>query len=294
MNDPMTPISGTSCPDRRFTLSRVGIVVATLMVVLVIFSVTIVQTGQVGVLVRSGSDDVRVIAEPGVYGRLPFLERVWLVDTRLQTSQQRTAQSYVTADKKTMQIAAWLAWRITDPVRFTTATSVGKNPIEERVLKALSETLAVVVSASPASALLRGHDGKRWLVDINQRLELLGIQAEDIGLSQVGLSEEATEAIYAEMSAIRIRTSQQLIEGLAADERQLIALQLRQRDLVLEDAYRVALTARQTAESRVLAAYARQYGSSGGFADVLRNPPQVTDAAATANVTASPQTNSGQ
>ena len=270
------PMTTPDNKDRRFTLGRVGGAFALLMILLAVFSLTVIETGQVGVVIRSGSDQARVIATPGVYGRLPFVERVWLIDTRLQVSEQTTPQSYASADRQALQLAGWVAWHVTDPILFNTATSSGKNPVNERVLKALDETLAGWVSTRQAAALRIGSNDETappWLASLNDRLAALGLQAERAGLRQLGLSESANDAIYARMSAARTRNTRQLVDGLTADERQLVTMQTRQQGQVLDEAARQALQIRQHAENQLLAAYARQYGSSREFAETLRNPP---------------------
>ena len=276
MSEPI--VTAPNNPSPRLTAGRVGAVVALLFVLLAVFSLTIVETGQVGVITRSGSDQVRVITEPGVTARLPFVERAWLMDVRLQTSAQTAPQSYVAADGQTLELAGWVAWRVKDPVQFNQATQTGKNPVDERVLKALGETLVAWVPTRPAKALLQGADpdaAGQWLADLNPRLAPLGLEAASVGLRQIGLGKAATDAIYARMSAARTRTSRQLVAGLQADEQQLLDLQRRQQTQVLDDAYRSAQEARQTAENQLLTAYAHQYGVTNGLADVLRNPPPV-------------------
>mgnify|MGYP006277014995 CR=1 FL=1 len=270
------PVTGQSLRKiPRVPAGMLGAGVGLVLILLAVFSLTVVETGQVGVVIRAGSDQVRVIAEPGVYGRLPFVERVWLIDTRLQTAEQSAALPYITTDKQTVPLAGWVAWRVLDPVRFNAATSSGKTPVDEKLLKAFSETLAGWVSGRTSAAAVQGLTESamaEFLGDLNQRLEPLGVQAAGAGLRQAGLSEAATEAIYDRMSATRTRSSRQLIDGLVADERQVVALQNRQQQQVLDDAYRTAQQVRQTAENQLLAAYARRYGSTNTFVEALKNP----------------------
>lgn len=273
MSEPMT--SSQNNRLLRLTAGRAGVAAALLLILLAVFSLTIVETGQTAVITRSGSDQVRVITEPGLTVRLPFVERAWLIDTRLQTSEQNTPQTYTSAGGQMLELAAWVAWRVKDPVQFNQATQTGKNPVDERVLKALSDTLVAWLPARPAKVLLQGPDAAvagQWLADLNPRLAPLGLEAVSVGLRQVGLDKAATEAIYARMSAARTRTSRLMVEGLQVDERQSVDLQRRQQTQVLDAAYSAAQQARQAADSQLLSAYARQLGGTSGFAEVLRNP----------------------
>lgn len=275
MNDSMmqTPDS----QGRRLSPGRIGVALALLLIVLGVFSVTIIESGQTAVMIRAGSDQSRVITAPGIYLRVPFVERVWLIDTRLKTTEQIEPQSLATADQQTLSVSGWMAWRVTDPARFQAATAAEKSSLDERLRKTLGDAFALWVATQPAAKLLQGQVDtmpQTGLADLNQRLSALGLEATQAGLRQVGLSEAANAAIYARMSAVKNRNTRQLIDGLAADERQLVALQRRQQTQVLDEAYRSAQQNRQGAEQQLLAVYARQYGSTNRFAEILRNPPR--------------------
>lgn len=113
--------------DRRLSLGRLGAVAVVLALLIAIFSLA-VRSGQVGVVIRTGSDATpRVLMEPGIYTRLPFAERVRLVDTRLQTTEQGSPPSYTTLDQQTVQLSGWAVWRVSDAIRFNASTASGKN-----------------------------------------------------------------------------------------------------------------------------------------------------------------------
>ncbi len=275
MNDSMmqTPDS----QGRRLSPGHIGVALALLLIVLGVFSVTIIESGQTAVIMRAGSDQSRVITAPGIYLRVPFVERVWLIDTRLKTTEQIEPQSLATADQQTLSVSGWMAWRVTDPARFQAATAAEKSSLDERLRKTLGDAFALWVATQPAVKLLQGQVDampQTGLADLNQRLSALGLEATQAGLRQVGLSEAANAAIYARMSAVKNRNTRQLIDGLAADERQLVALQRRQQTQVLDEAYRSAQQNRQGAEQQLLAVYVRQYGTTNRFAEILRNPPR--------------------
>lgn len=262
--------------DRRLSLGRLGAVAVILALLLAIFSLVVVESGQVGVVIRTGSDSTpKILTEPGIYARLPFAERVWLVDTRLQTAEQTNTLPYTTLDKQTVQLSGWAAWRVSDAIQFNVSTASGKNPVNDRVLVALGKTLTSIVQAKTWTALqsnLSVDDQARWLEALNGELAALGITAEQVGIRQVALPEVANEAIYTRMAASRQQAEQRLVQGLSADEQQLVALQTKQRDQVLGDAYQQSQRQRQAAESKLVAAYAKQYGQAAVFQAQLKAP----------------------
>ena len=264
---------------RPLMLGRLGAVLSLILILLTVFSVTIIESGQSAVLIRPGADQPRVISSPGMYLRIPFVERVWLIDARLQTTEQIEPQSCITADQQTLRLSAWMAWRVTDPVRFQAMSVTDKSVLDERLRKTLGEAFAAWAATQPATTLLKGQAdviSMSGLADLNQRLSTLGVAAVQAGLRQVGLPDAGEETIYARMSASKNRNSRQLIEGLKADERQLVTLQNRQQTQVLDEAYRTAQQTRQSAEAQLLVAYGRQFGQPNGVAEILRNPPRST------------------
>lgn len=280
MNDPVlqTPERPRRLA-RPLMLGRLGAVLSLILILLTVFSVTIIESGQSAVLIRPGADQPRVISSPGMYLRIPFVERVWLIDTRLQTTEQIEPQSCITADQQTLRLSAWMAWRVTDPVRFQAMSVTDKSVLDERLRKTLGEAFAAWAATQPATTLLKGQAdviSMSGLADLNQRLSTLGVAAVQAGLRQVGLPDAEEETIYARMSASKNRNSRQLIEGLKADERQLVTLQNRQQTQVLDEAYRTAQQTRQSAEAQLLVAYGRQFGQPNGVAEILRNPPRST------------------
>ena len=287
MNNPQMPMR-EPVPNAmaRSMRAKLLVMLTLFLLLLTVFSLTVVETGQVAVVNNVLSERPRIVTEPGVTIRWPFIERAWLIDTRLQVAEQSNLQTYALADKQTVQLAGWMAWRVSDPVRFNTATDNGRSRVETKLFKALGEALTPWVAEQTSASLMRSQDDialrSSWLSALNAQLEPLGVTVERAGLRQSASSDAATAAIYERMSAQRTQNSRQMIDGLAADERQLLGLQQRQQTQVLDAAYRAAQQARQTAESQLLAAYARQFGSANGFPEALRNPSPAVAASPTA------------
>ena len=275
MTEPTLPPKNHS-EEGRLTLRRVGFAILALVALMGFFSLTLVETGQVGIVTRSGSVQPRTLSDPGLYLRIPFIERVWLIDTRLQVSEQLVAQAYTLADGQQLQLSGWFAWRVTDPVRFSEAAANGTTKIDDRLLTMLGDVMADRMRRLSLTTLL-GKDmdplAATWLAPLNEQLVSLGVQAERMGLRQVGLSEATTEAIFVRMGQAETRSSRQMLDTLKENERQVLALQTRQRDQVLEVAYQQTQQSRKTAETAVQAAYVRRYGPSESMENALKSTP---------------------
>jgi len=271
----------TMTPGPLFSLlrlRRLGLIALVLGLLLGVFSVVIVESGQVGLVVRAGSDaPSRVIAAPGIYLRLPFVDRVWLLDTRWQTSEQTALQPYTTSDQLPLEISAWAVWRVNDPLRFNAIADAEKNRVADHLDGALNKSLAPIVAGLPASQLFRGlpePEHRRWLADFNALLHPMGMEVAQVGVRQIGFPETLTKKVFQNMVLDSQQGSQSLIQGLTSDEQQLAVLQSRQRDAVLEKAYRQTQQVRQAAENRLVEAYAAQFGQQATFRSLLQTPLQ--------------------
>lgn len=259
-------------------LRRLGLLALPLGLLLAIFSVVIVESGQVGLVVRAGGDaPSRVIAAPGIYLRLPFVDRVWLVDTRWQTSEQTALQPYTTSDQQPLEISAWAVWRVSDPLRFNIIADAGRSRVADHLEGALNKSLAPIVAGLPASQLFRGlpePEHRRWLIEFNKLLQPMGMEVAQVGVRQIGFPDTLTKKVFQNMAVESQQGSQVLIQGLTSDEQQLAVLQSRQRDAVLEKAYRQAQQVRQAAENRLVETYAVQLGQPAKFRSLLQAPLQ--------------------
>lgn len=270
------PVFTTSVQQtQRLNRNRAIITVIAMLLMLIVSSLSVVKTGYAAVIVWLMNDQARVLSTPGVHFRIPFLEKTWLIDTRLKTTALESLQTYATADKQTIRLSGGMIWHVTDPAQFHKATTANPDALDESLRMALASALSAWAATQPAAAMLKATNGEisqDALASLNQRLGALGISAVRVALQCVSPSDGETKALITRMSDVRTRYARQLIEELAADQKRLLETQGRQQANVLDAAYRTAQQTRQAAEQQLLAAYARQYGTSKGFADALTTP----------------------
>ena len=101
-------------------MNRIGLFVASVLIVLMILSSTlfIVDQKSVGVVYVLG-EIKEVITEPGLKAKLPPpFQNVVFLDKRIQTLDSTETRAIFTAEKKSLVID-WLAkWRIAEPRQF--------------------------------------------------------------------------------------------------------------------------------------------------------------------------------
>jgi len=152
----------------------------------------------------------RIIQEPGLYWKVPFVEQVHSFDNRLLFSDADPAPIY-TQDKKNLIVDNFARWRITDPLKFMRSVQtifgaqsrlddiiyaavreeLGKQTLEDIVSGDRNEIMSAVTARSRADA----HD--------------LGIEVIDVRIKRADLPDENKKNVFDRMRAERARQAKQ-------------------------------------------------------------------------------------
>lgn len=121
--------------------SKLNLVLVVLLVVafLGFNSLFVISEGNVGIVTRFGkvvrnSEAELAVAQPGLHFKIPFIDKVRVLDARIQTLSSR-ADRFVTAEKKDLIIDSYVKWRISDPSTFYLTTAGGNIMQAEELLR---------------------------------------------------------------------------------------------------------------------------------------------------------------
>lgn len=170
---------------------------------------TVNQIQQV-VVTRLG-DPVRVIKNPGLHFKVPFLETMAFFDKRLM-SVELSALEITLGDKRRVVVDAFGRYKITDPLKFyqtvynERGVLVRLNPI---VLGSLSKVLGKVglstlLSDTRASAMDQIRD------EVNKAAQAFGINVVDVRIKKTDLPVQNSEAICQRMISEREREAREI------------------------------------------------------------------------------------
>lgn len=181
---------------------------------------TVVTQGWTTVLMRFGKP-IKVIAEPGLYFKLPYpFHQVKKIDARLTLLQPRPSE-YLTADKKNLILENAVCYKITDPVLFM-KTVRDKRGLVVRLTDLLSSHTGLLLGIKELSDIVNVDSEKIKFREINAELsalmqrdgQSLGVRVEQVFIKRVMLPYENTIAVYDRMRAERDRIAQKyLAEG---------------------------------------------------------------------------------
>lgn len=170
---------------------------------------TVNQIQQV-VVTRLG-DPVRVIKEPGLHLKIPFLETIAFFDKRLMSVELSTLEITL-GDKRRIVVDAFGRYKITDPLKFyqtvynERGVLVRLNPI---VLGSLSKvlgkvSLSTLLSDTRTSAMDRIRD------EVNKAAQGFGINVVDVRIKKTDLPVQNSEAICQRMISEREREAREI------------------------------------------------------------------------------------
>jgi modulator of FtsH protease HflC len=189
-------------------LNVVGGVIVVLLVAALVVAYsslfTVYQTEQ-ALVVRLGKP-VRVVSEPGLHVKLPFIDSVIAIDKRI-LDLEAPPQEVIASDQKRLVVDAFARFRIKDPLRFyqtlgskTAADSQLNILLNSALRRVLGEaTFIQVVRDERAELMARIRD----LID--HEAANYGIQVVDARIRRADLPEQNSQAVYQRMQTARQR-----------------------------------------------------------------------------------------
>ncbi len=189
-------------------LNFIGGVVAVLVfaALIVVYSAlfTVYQTQQ-ALVVRLGKV-VRVVDEPGLHVKVPFIDSVIDIDKRI-LDLEAPAQEVIASDQKRLVVDAFARYRIKDPLRFfqTLGSKVAADSqlnilLNSALRRVLGEaTFIQVVRDERAELMARIRDL------INHEAASYGIDVVDARIRRADLPEQNSQAVYQRMQTARQR-----------------------------------------------------------------------------------------
>lgn len=178
--------------------------------ILLISSLFTVDQRQRAVVFQFG-EAVRIIEEPGLSVKIPFVQNVQFLDKRILnvTAEEKELTA---SDEKRMIVDAFAKYQIIDPVKFikTVHNYAGANL---RLNKILESSMRAIIGKVPLNTLLteKRSDLMLQIRDlVHAEAGLFGIKIIDVRILKSDLPTENSEAIYMRMQTERYKEAKQI------------------------------------------------------------------------------------
>ena len=204
---------------KKATLTLILLLIGILAIGAYLTLFTVYQTQQA--LVLEFGKAKRVLEEPGLNYKIPFIQNVVFFDKRL-LDLDSAPQEVIAADQKRLVVDAFARWRITNPLLFYQSVNNEFNA-RTRLSDFLEAALRRVLGAASFEAVVRDdrNDLMRKITnEMNDNAEKFGMTVVDVRIKRADLPEANSLAIFRRMQTERQREAAEIrAEGEEASRR---------------------------------------------------------------------------
>lgn len=235
------------------------------------YALFVVQEWEQGLILEFGKP-VRIIQEPGLYFKYPFVQDLLVFQKQILAAEARPAE-YITLDKKRLTVDTVSRWLITDPLAFYQTVRNYSGAIAR-----LNDIIFARVRQEIAN-----HNFKDFIREERERImgqvttgteeqaRRFGIKVIDVRIRRVDLPEEVQNSVFARMKAERERIAKRYRAEGDEQAREIRASANKEKEIIMAEAYKKAETLRGQGDADSTRIYAKAYGQDPDFFSFVRH-----------------------
>ena len=217
-------------------------------------------------LVLQFGDPRRLVQEPGLAWKLPFVQNVTYFEKRI-LDQDIPEAEVIASDQKRLVVDAFARYRITDPLKFR-QTVVTTAALGARLTTLLNAGLRQVLGKESFFTILSGQRTTlmRSIEErVNREAEQFGIEVVDVRIRRVDLPDANSQAIYRRMQTEREREAREARAQGAEEAQRIRSLADREKTVLLAEAKRDSEIIRGKGDAERNRIYAEAFGKDPEF-----------------------------
>jgi len=176
---------------------------------LAFFSIFIVKEINQSIVLQFG-DPKRIISNPGINFKIPFIQNVVFLDKRI-LNLDTPPEEVIASDQKRLIVDAFARFQIVDPLKFY--ISVGNERVaRSRLSTIINSRIRNVLGKQRLQTLLSEDRTKQMSLiqeGVNKEAENFGIKIVDVRIKRADLPQANSEAIYRRMQTEREREAKE-------------------------------------------------------------------------------------
>jgi len=243
-----------------------------LMVVLFVTDLSFFTVTQTEiVLITQLGQPVRVIEDPGLHFKIPFVQTAIPFDRRL-LDYEAPQEEVILGDQRRLIVDSFTRYLITNPLQYYQSVGPTEDGIRARLNSVVTSSLRRVLGGETLLDVLSAQRDRIMgaiRVQVNNEMKGFGVSIVDVRIRRADLPEENTEAILQRMQSERKRVAASARIRADAD---------RQRTVLIAQAHADADRLRGEGEAQAIAIYADAYQRDPGFFATWRTLQAYKDA----------------
>ncbi len=252
-------------------IAKLGLIVLVIAVVFVYNGLFVVDQTQQAMILQLGKP-VKVVKDPGLNFKIPFLQQVSYFDRRLLHYDAAPAE-IITSDKKNLVIDNYSKWRIVDPLKFYQSVrteSGAQSRLDDIIYSQLRvelgrETLIDIVSK------VREEIMHKVTVQSNDAAAAYGIEVLDVRIKAADLPRENEKHVFTRMQAERQRQAKRYRSEGEEEAIKTRSHADKERTIIISEAYKKSEQIKGEGEQAAIKIYADAYGQDPDFYDFYRS-----------------------
>ena len=245
--------------------------IAVVILFVLVNSLYIVRQTEQAIVLQFG-EPVRVVKEPGLKVKIPFIQNVVFYDNRL-LNLDPPAQEVVLNDKKRLDVDSFTRYRIVDPLRFykTVRTeTMARSKLEEIVNSSVRKILGRITLQE-----LLSQQRTQIMADISSAVktdaEQIGLSVADVRIRRADLPLEVLQAINARMKAERERDAKEFRATGQQQAQQIRAAAEKERTIIIAEAEKQAQITRGEGDEQAIVIWNKAAGADPQFYGFYRS-----------------------
>jgi len=184
-------------------IQKILLPITAAIIALIFFSVFVVKEVSQAIVLQFG-DPKKIILEPGLNFKIPFIQNVVFLDSRILNLDTPPIE-VIASDQKRLIVDAFARFQITDPLKFY--ISVGNERVaRSRLATIINSRLRNVLGQQELQTLLSKDRSKQMALIqelVNAEAGNFGIKIIDVRIKRADLPEANSEAIFRRMQTER-------------------------------------------------------------------------------------------
>lgn len=228
------------------------------------------QTEQVVVLQLG--EPIRVIREPGLKMKIPFIQRIVRFDKRF-LEYDAAPREIITSDKKTLAVDNYARWRIVEPLEvYKTVRNVegAQSRLDDIVYSQVREEMGIHTLIDIVSKE-RDKIMRKALEKSAAKLKGFGIEIVDVRIKRADLPKENEQAVFGRMRAEREREAKKYRSEGEEEAQKIRSSADRDREIILAQAYKEAQIGKGEGDAVAIKVYAEALQKDPEFYDFIRS-----------------------
>ena len=254
----------------RFGLLQGIIVVCGALLILLFSAVYVVYQPEQAIVLQFG-EPMRVVNEPGLKFKIPFIQNVIFYDSRL-LNLDPPAQEVVLNDKKRLDVDSFTRYQIVDPLKFY-QTVRSEDQARSKLAEIVNSSLRKILGRVTLTELL-SEQRTKIMHDISETVkkdaEAIGVSVADVRIRRADLPIEVMQAINDRMKTERQRDAKEFRAKGQQQAQNIRATADKEATIIVAEAEKNAQITRGQGDQQAVSLWNRTVGQDVDFYEFYR------------------------